>query len=528
MSTRWRDLPPELSLMILENVAAGYPSGYVAKASSEYTRLAQYSPVSREWQTFFERIIFKHIILDQSHLSVLKSIIEGDGKKRLGYIRHLWLRVKLDKYDCKVCRKAENEATIARNNAVFTKAMHDLLTILAAANDVKSRHGLQLELSVHSESDYQHVYRDFRLRDDYPFITEADLEDGKMYREYHRTRLWSTVTIKDLKHGFRGPGMQRRTMTPGQKKRLRGTLPLSFSFEDPTTVLPRVDIVRGLVTRRQFYRNISAKALAQLLRESLGSLCMFRYEQMCDIGESIQISAREDIRDLLLPHLPPSLERLYLYQGGHSAICISAVVPMEPSLGVRLAKTSCQLMELASSVRVCAPEFLCDFATCVRDDGKNIPMGYSWPRLEYLVLHMPRLGLINDNSVIASVLSAASFAVSLMPKLRVMEIWDSRAETAAIFRYSNKGGDNPRLTWRRAGGDGRPLHPALVRNWERTARCHGHRDLVVEIEPLPFTAEELHGFSGSTMLDCLELKKLVLDPRSLCQVQFERRYGMCF
>lgn len=114
MRTTWGKIPPEVRLIILEEIAAGYPAGYAAKKRYNYSKLAQYTTVSREWQAFFEDINFRTFVIDPSHLPFFKGIFDGENARRLGHIRRLWLRIKLDTYDCSVCRTAEDDVTVAR------------------------------------------------------------------------------------------------------------------------------------------------------------------------------------------------------------------------------------------------------------------------------------------------------------------------------------------------------------------------------------------------------------------------------
>lgn len=114
MSTAWVKIPPEVRLSILEEIVAGYPAGYAAKQRHNYTKLAQYATVSREWQAFFEGITFRNFVIDPSNLPIFKDILHGENARRLRHIRYLWLRIKLDTYDCSVCRTAEDDATVVR------------------------------------------------------------------------------------------------------------------------------------------------------------------------------------------------------------------------------------------------------------------------------------------------------------------------------------------------------------------------------------------------------------------------------
>ncbi|KAB5579906.1 hypothetical protein GE09DRAFT_418724 [Coniochaeta sp. 2T2.1] len=86
----------------------------------------------------------------------------------------------------------------------------------------------------------------------------------------------------------------------------------------------------------------------------------------------------------------------------------------------------------------------------------------SWDRLEVLTLtadcfsdvdhkfHCHENGDGDDEVVtlrISQLLLAAGRAASLMPKLKLMEIWDSTSNIARIFRYEVKDEENAAITW---------------------------------------------------------------------------------
>src|SRR6266536_6060204 len=106
---RWRRLPAEIRLMILEIVGEDY------RFKSELYTRAGYASVCREWQPVFEQRNFQRLVLDQERISGLEQCM---GKKatrhRRDYLEHLFLRVRLDKYDCTVCQSKEDDKTIRK------------------------------------------------------------------------------------------------------------------------------------------------------------------------------------------------------------------------------------------------------------------------------------------------------------------------------------------------------------------------------------------------------------------------------
>ncbi|CAM1505511.1 Fc.00g111480.m01.CDS01 [Cosmosporella sp. VM-42] len=282
----WEIFPIELRNMILKEVAGDY----CRNSSRGPESMARFATVSSEWQIFFEKKSFRRLVIDDtSNLEKFEeAITPGKKKKRLDYIRHIWLRVKLPEYDCSVCRAPEDATTIVRNNRQFTKLLYKLLSILTEGNGRMFKEGLTLELSAHSPSDYQHIFRDCRLKDDYPFNTEEDLHNEAEYTEYHELRIreiWRTV---DPYHGLvPAPPGRRRRFRNNDFQRMRGTTSLALDFGDFEDInnlrrkrwrLPLAKIVRGLVIRWQYPRDIAVTAISRLFRESLRNLETFRHE----------------------------------------------------------------------------------------------------------------------------------------------------------------------------------------------------------------------------------------------------------
>jgi hypothetical protein len=102
----WRRLPTEIRSMILEIIAENYrfkPEQYV---------LAGYASVCREWQPVFEQRNFQRLVLDQERISDLEQFM--GTRQRRDYLGHLFLRVRLDDYDCTVCESKEAYGTKRR------------------------------------------------------------------------------------------------------------------------------------------------------------------------------------------------------------------------------------------------------------------------------------------------------------------------------------------------------------------------------------------------------------------------------
>jgi hypothetical protein len=73
--------------------------------------VAPFATVCREWQVLFETCTFRRLVLsDAASLGEFDAIIRHN-ETRLGYIRKLWLRVHLVKYECPDCDEPEDEGT---------------------------------------------------------------------------------------------------------------------------------------------------------------------------------------------------------------------------------------------------------------------------------------------------------------------------------------------------------------------------------------------------------------------------------
>jgi hypothetical protein len=109
MMAHWRRLPAEIRSMILEMVAEDYRF-----KSKPYAR-AGYASICREWQLVFEHRNFQRLVLGQERISSFEQFIGKEAtRQRRGYLEHLFLRVKLNGYNCTVCQSKEDYGTIRK------------------------------------------------------------------------------------------------------------------------------------------------------------------------------------------------------------------------------------------------------------------------------------------------------------------------------------------------------------------------------------------------------------------------------
>ena len=99
----WRQLPAEIRRMIYEFVEKNH------NYKTEPLARAGYASVCREWQCFFEPLNFQRLVVDQDGLNNFDKFTKG---LRQGFVKHVWLRVRLDEYDCSACSVPEADLDV--------------------------------------------------------------------------------------------------------------------------------------------------------------------------------------------------------------------------------------------------------------------------------------------------------------------------------------------------------------------------------------------------------------------------------
>jgi hypothetical protein len=133
----WATLPLIVQDLILEELA----DKYKCDSPEDRKNRAAYAAVCSEWQGFFESRSFGKLVLHPSSLGAFEKIVQrrqsnnpvkkGDrtswrrrqkpvGKasppagSRMPRIKHIWLRVELQQYDCRNCRAPEDSVETVR------------------------------------------------------------------------------------------------------------------------------------------------------------------------------------------------------------------------------------------------------------------------------------------------------------------------------------------------------------------------------------------------------------------------------
>lgn len=122
--------------------------------------------------------------------------------------------------------------------------------------------------------------------------------------------------------------------------------------------------------------------------------------------------------------------------------------------------------------------------------------------------------------MIDGLLQAAANAAVEMPNLRVMEIWnhDKHSKVVCIFQYRRVGNNgSPTVYLSNTWGYGLPA--GVVSSWNKVATTQEGCDVRVSEQHLDL--EGLGSKSCGSIIEHLELRRLVLQPVSRCQLMWE-------
>lgn len=149
-------LPEELRLQVLETLA---------QSSFEKHGLTNYALVCKSWQKIFEKANFSRLTIDDEDFVRLAKI----PKRCWPYVRHIWLRILLEKYyplhRTGSVRPELLEDTAAYNDRIEGTIVR-LFSILSSWEKVvkPDARGITLELSVHSPSNSTYIPRGVHVK----------------------------------------------------------------------------------------------------------------------------------------------------------------------------------------------------------------------------------------------------------------------------------------------------------------------------------------------------------------------------
>lgn len=193
------------------------------------------------------------------------------------------------------------------------------------------------------------------------------------------------------------------------------------------------------------------------------------------------------------------------FHGNNPAISL-AVQAAEINTGYALVEASLRLGHLAASFVLDASHF---FDACQK---WNI-----WPRLESLALTSNVLKPQQQSVYISDLLETVALVAMKMPRLKSMELWNSRAGFAGVFQYQILESDRTmKITWR--GTWDLPLEPRVLKAWQAVASERVDCKLQVVTEILDANIVVI---SSGDAIHYLRLLNTVIHPVSLWQIQKE-------
>ncbi|KAI1773514.1 hypothetical protein F4818DRAFT_452960 [Hypoxylon cercidicola] len=483
---KWDDCPVEVKTAILQLV--------------DNTTL--YATVCRQWQAILERKHFERIQLSRERLPDFAEIVQGPRRK---LVQHIMLRVELAEYQCCNCWKRENPDEKEANSLLFKHALKSLFTILSnweRPGDLNDK-GLTLELCVYSPSDSKHCFGRRRFEyDPYSEPPEAFRREAQIHLIYTDDSFhWRPASIHELQNA------STRVTSPPEWA--------CVSNDD----LPMVVVVTTFMIRRQYYRDISPNALADIFKSLVG------LEHVIYERPGYQLDGFLDSRHRnVLGCLPNTVKRLAIFEDHnrilaklmgqprrHTAWCRSVAIL---EYATTLVAASRNLEHLSTSFLIDAQSFFYSFWP----SNNDYSLGWKWDKLATLALTSHLLDPDHAREEVNDLLEAAGTAARNMPQLRMMEIWNGKlSDTGCLFRYCTND-DSSTITWRSTWEVELVLEDRVIVSWTRTVRQNTrHENLAIVFERLPKDNTSI-GFPAS-VLRHLKLRDRIVHPISFGQIQ---------
>lgn len=181
-----------------------------------------------------------------------------------GFVKHIWLRTKLQEYSCPSCRRAEGIREIFDNHDIIHGAIWKLFSILSSWKRDSDRRGgsgrgLALELSAHSPSVSRHAFKEcyFETVAYSESITDGEYKPSNFYDRRHNWVNGRQIVAPDEDSILRVFGHR-----------------VELGLEQK---LPDVNVVTTFLIRRQTRRQFTSESLRQIL-VSLPRLECVNYE----------------------------------------------------------------------------------------------------------------------------------------------------------------------------------------------------------------------------------------------------------
>ncbi|CAH0037895.1 unnamed protein product [Clonostachys solani] len=470
----WYRIPAEISYNIL---------GFLLDDDASCAGAAA---VSRQWQAVIEPHNFARIKVTPARLADFDSMTYRNRH----LVRYLWLCLELEEYNLVLY-----EVTNADNHLIATS----FRTLFENLSSWDPHGNLTLDISIHSPSDLKYETDYLTVESDVP-VCEIN-HDKWAGKEIQRRR----VTDEGLLPHFcdlmsRIPGYGRLAKKKIWELTTRGGL----RMRDWSSRLPTVPVVTSVLLRQQTRRRWPSKKLSELFSR-LPRIQEIHYEPWRAWWEGEQ----DGCYNYLVHSLPSTLKNLVLFENfnqHHLAVLGDFPFVRAPSLGLSqtIAKASLNLECLSASYLVDASFF---FDTC--------KSSVSWPNLRSIALTSQLLRPNTNKKTINALLQKVATAVSGMPKLETLEIWNGEKGVAALLRYQPT---RATLTWRATWE--LDISRSVIQAFENIGptHCVGRCDIVKEL--LDVGLVDSHGDA----INVLKHVCPILRPISLQQILTEEKF----
>ncbi|KAL7906163.1 hypothetical protein GGI35DRAFT_458923 [Trichoderma velutinum] len=480
--SRWSRLPEEMRLQVLETLAQD-PRHNAADGTYGLTN---YALVCKAWQSIFEKANFRRLVLCQADLDALAKI----PKRCKPYVRHICLRIEIHEYrpwgrfEPMVIRPERME-DIAANNDIIELAVGKLFGVLKPwekeLQKVRpSYRGMALEMSIHSPSDPEYVYRG---------VTATRLEKGLSWT--HEAGLEGAV--------FRIFG---------------GSVHIRF-YQN----LPQLNLVRRFIMKRHSRRRVSSFTLHQILSR-FPHLEDLVYEPWQQSLETLQDLVDAGYVNLIKGSLPKGLKHVTILED-HQNEQPGLLVALDPAQGAT-ARTANPFVAAALAKRSVGFESLsASFLVEANDFFRAYKREWTWTALRSLTLTSMYLDSKRGSEEINGMLKAAGDAALAMPMLRNLEIWNGGPGHAAIFEYHAQHGE-AYIAWHSTWD--LTIDSYAIKAWESVAyKNHGCRLGVHGENTLIGAGDEFRHYQD--VIRRLRTRKNVISHQSLDELRLELQDG---
>ncbi|KAH6604783.1 hypothetical protein Trco_006490 [Trichoderma cornu-damae] len=488
MAASWHTLPFEIRDIIL---------GLICSNTNRRTT-SRFASVSREWQMYFEPILFRRLVLGQRCIRDFGRIVR---QHRRSMVEHIWLRVELFEYNCPRCECPEKPSEAKENNQIFTAVLYRLLEVLSTWSK-GGQHGVAnggfvLELSVHSPSDTGHHFNYPFGKEVYPnrLNEQCTIDEYRAYvdvatrRPLHSLHGLENITLEHMIHDY--PSLNKNAQR-------------------------RFDI---------FLRNLG----------SLKSLSIYGDHKPCQenryqpygmlpfLGRTLADESHS-FEHLSVAFLADAKDFFHDFWPGYSPTSIDiSRSGVQRALFSRLPDSQRQALGNPRKSFVYERRLLREYKLVYGNE--KIPCSIykpQWPNLESLALTSSLLqkGTEIHAKAINHLLQAAAAAAMEMPKLQTMEIFNKGFSDVFVFQYCRSLEGLPTITlsstWRHVPASD------VLKAWDLVAHKHTGREIELTMKGLRTFFFKSHG----AVVSILKLRRLILHPVSLCQFVYNHDYDL--